>query len=396
MRICQIVNVGFEAGGAERSVRLIADGMRGRGHEVLVVATDHLAGSTAQGTRPMFADVVVPAIRGNAVRRFAGYFWHRDAYRRVRSAMSWFRPELVHLHTIGEFSPAVLAATSGCRRVLTVHGPEDWTTKLLKWNLASMTGGAGRLDVADMARHAYLKYLQRPAYLARLRDIDGVLAPSAFLADAVRADVWPVPVRVLPNGVPLPASSPVPVSPTVLFVGRLEPVKGAHVLLSAFARIAERHPEARLTIVGDGGQRAALERAAAGIADRVRFAGWLAGDDLAAAYRDAAVVAIPSVWPENFPTVALEALGVGRAIVASRVGGVPELVADGHNGLLVPPDDPAALADALDRLLGDPQSRTAMGIASARRSVAYGITEFLDALENYYQEESPARAYSRR
>jgi glycosyltransferase involved in cell wall biosynthesis len=398
LRICQIVNVGFEAGGAERSVRLIADGLRDRGHEVLVIATDHLIGSTRQGSRRVFADVLVPAVRGTAIQRLVGYFWHQSAYQRVRDAVSAFRPDLVHLHTIGEFSPSVLAATSACRRVLTVHGPEDWTARLLKWNLASAANGARRLSPTDTARYAYLRYLQRPAYLPRLRRLDGVIAPSTFLADAVRVDVGRVPTQVMPNGVPLPASSPVPDTANVLFVGRLEPVKGVRVLVTAFARIADRHPKARLILVGEGTQRPELERlaAAAGPAGRVRFAGWLAGADLTAAYNDAALVVIPSIWPENFPTVALEALGTGRAIVASRVGGIPELVADGHNGLLVPPRDEIALACALDRLLTDPATLAEMGAASAVRGAAYGVTEFLDRLETYYQELSTRHADTRR
>ncbi|HEX3778676.1 MAG TPA: glycosyltransferase family 4 protein [Pseudonocardiaceae bacterium] len=397
MRICQIVNVGFEAGGAERSVRLIAEGLRERGHEVLVIATDHLIGSDKQGAQQVFADFLVPAIRGNAGRRLAGYFWHHRAYRQVKLAVSGFRPDVVHLHTIGEFSPSVLAATEAFRRVLTVHGPEDWTARLLKWNLTSMAGGVGRLSPVDAARHAYLMFLQRPAYRFWLRRLDGVIAPSRFLAEAVGVDVGRVPIRVLPNGAPLPSATPLPGSANVLFVGRLEPVKGVRVLISAFARIADRHPEAGLTLVGDGEQRAELERqvAGAGLAGRVRFAGWLDGGQLAAAYAGADLLAIPSVWPENFPTVALEALGAGRAVVASRVGGIPELVEDGHNGMLVTPNDDASLADALDRLLRDPTRMAEMGAAAAARSGAYGVAIFLDSLEKYYAEVSNRDADSR-
>jgi glycosyltransferase involved in cell wall biosynthesis len=391
VKITQIVNVGFEAGGAERSVNLIANGMRERGHDVQVIATEHLLGSPQQKSRPVFADVLVPNVRGNAARRFAGYFWHQPAYSRVKQAMATFQPDVVHLHTIGEFSPAVLAATSQYRRVLTVHGPEDWTLRLLKWNLPSMTAGAGRLSRTDAARYAYLRYLQRPAYLARLRRIDGVLTPSRFVADAVLADVGRVPTRVLPNGVPLPASAPVPADSTdILFVGRLEPVKGARVLLEAFTIIARRFPDAQLTMVGEGTQRDELEKLAAshGLTDRVRFTGWLAGEEIEAAYQKSCMVVIPSVWPENFPTVALEALGYGRAIIGSRSGGIPELVADGENGLLVPRGDRRALAAALVTLLGDRAKLCAMGEESARRAEAYGVEPFLDQLETYYQEVS--------
>lgn len=372
MRILQIVNIGYEAGGAEKSVRLIAEGLGGRGHDIRVLATDLLS----QGQQ-VFADDLVPAIAGHPVRRFAGKLWYRRAYRQVREVVRAFRPDCVHLHTIGEFSPAVLAATSGTPRVLTVHGPEDWTRELLRWNLPSAV--TGRLSTTDAARYAYLRCVQRPAYLPRLRRVDRVLAPSAFFADAVRADVGRrMPVHVLPNGIEAKAAArPLEALDHVVFVGRLERVKGVEVLLDAFARLGR----GRLTVAGDGPDRARLEALAGPGAS---FTGWLdpaAVSDLLAA---SSVVALPSLWPENFPTVALEALQMGRALVASRVGGLPELVGD-DNGVLVPAGDPAALAAALDTLLGRRDVLERMGTASAARAERYGVETFLDALEEHYE-----------
>ncbi len=382
MKVLQIVNLGFEAGGAEKSVRLITEGLTGRGHQVRVVATDLLA----QG-RDVFADDLVPAIAGGPARRLLGYFWHRPAHRIVRDAVREFQPDCVHLHTIGEFSPAVLAATRGRPRVLTVHGPEDWTRSLLRWNLAGAARG-GRLSAGDAARYLYLRFLQRPAYLPRLRRVDRVLAPSRYFADAVRADVGAVPVFVLPNGIgPGPRPAPVEGLDRVLFVGRLEPVKGVHVLLEAFRTLLAAHPGARLSVVGDGTDRARLEAAAGElVADgRVVFHGWLPQPEVAGELRAASVVVLPSLWPENFPTVALEALQLGRPLVASRVGGLPELVGE-DNGALVGAGDAAGLAAALGRLLGDRELLTRLGSGSAARAERYGVEEFLDALENHYEE----------
>jgi glycosyltransferase involved in cell wall biosynthesis len=383
MKVCQIVNLGFEAGGAEKSVKIINDGMCRRGHDVLVVATDHLAKD-----KRTFADVLVPSIKGNACTRFAGYFWYHEAYLRVKEAMAKFRPDVVHLHTIGEFSPSVLDATASYPRLLTVHGPEDWTLNLLRWNLRSASADTSRLSPGDIARYVYLRVVQRPAYLLRLRRIDRVLAPSRFVADAVHCDIGRVPTHVLPNGVTLPATTPVRDTSRVLFVGRLEPVKGARVLVEAIGRIAHRRPDALLTLVGDGTQRAELERLVTdlGLTSRVSFAGWLNADAVRSCYDAAALVVIPSVWPENFPTVALEALGVGRAIVGADVGGIPELVTTGENGLLVPPGNVEALAVALDDLLSDFNLLRAMGEQSARRGRGYGEETFLDRLETHYEE----------
>lgn len=378
MRILQIVNIGYEAGGAEKSVRLITDGLRARGHQVEVVATDMMA----DGQR-IFADHLVPSIGGSAPKRFVNYFWYQEAYRRVRDIVDTFRPDCVHLHTHGEFSPAVLSATAGRPRLLTVHGPEDWTLNLLRWNLASATARGG-LSAGDRARYAYLRFVQRPAYRARLRGVDRILTPSRFFAESVAADVGTDRTHILPNGIPRTAM-PTPVRDTghILFVGRLEHVKGVDVLLRAFQRVVAEHPGARLTVVGDGADRARL---AAEHADpRVTFTGWLTAGQVAERVAASSVVVLPSLWPENFPTVALEALQAGRPLIASRVGGLPELVGP-DNGVLVTPGDHDELARALNGLLGRPDVLARLGAGSAARAGRYDAGTFLDQLERHYEE----------
>lgn len=386
MRVLQIVNVGFEAGGAEKSVRIIADGLRARGHEVRVLATDlHL-----DDEKTCFADEVIPAVRGGAPARLAGYFWNRRAYGRTRRLIAQFQPDCVHLHTIGEFSPSVLAATRSLPRVLTLHGPEDWTLKLLRWNLPSATGGA--LSMSDRAHFLYLRFLQRPAYLLWLRHIDRIIAPSDYFAEVVRCDAGRVPVRVLANGVEeLPGADgrePADVN-LVLYVGRLVSVKGVHVLIAAVRQLHERGVKVRLGIVGDGPEREGLERSAAGLVEAgvARFHGWQSPQSVRESMSRAAVVAIPSLWPENFPTVALEALQLGRPLVASRIGGLPELVGD-DNGVLVEPGDGDELARALESVLGDEARQARLGRASRARAGRYGVAQFLDRIIDCYQEIS--------
>lgn len=388
MRLLHIVNVGFEAGGAEKSVRLIAEGLRARGHEIHVLSTDHLM----DGSQDCFADTVIPAVTGGAAARLAGYFWNRQAYVATRRLIARFKPGCVHLHTIGEFSPSVLAATRGVPRVLTVHGPEDWTLRLLRWNLASATGG-GALSPADRARYLYLRFMQRPAYLLWLRHIDRIITPSEYFAEAVRCDVGNVPITVLANGIEdLPAAESASVSPDpyhIVYVGRLTRVKGVHVLVDAVRRLHEQGIKVRLGVVGDGDERAALESAAAELvaAGAAQFHGWQSQDSVTRLVSSAAAVVIPSLWPENFPTVALEALQLGRPLIASRVGGLPELVGD-DNGVLVPPADAARLAAALAGVLGDEQRQAALSRGSHARARRYRVDTFLDNLLACYQEIS--------
>lgn len=397
MRILHIVNLGFEAGGAEKFVRMLRDGQSARGHQVRVVALD-----APPDGRPVFADDLVPRLSGGPLGRLAGFVWNRQAYREVRRIMREFQPDCVHLHTIGGFGPAVFPATRGTVRILTIHGPEDWTRKLLRWQVAD---NAGRITPAALPRYLHLRFLMRPAYrLLGLRRIDGFAAPSRFVADLIRPDAGRVPIRVIPHAVdavfsPAPASGSTSGSDVwqVAYVGRLSPLKGADVLLEAFALLAPTQPKARLVLVGDGPQRPQLQARTAELvavgtlaSDTVEFRGWLSPPEVAECLRGAALLAVPSTTPEIFGLTALEALALGRPLVASRIGALPELVG-ADNGALVTPGDATALAEALGKLLGDSERLARLGAGSTRRAEAFDLGRCLDEYETWYGEAVAAR-----
>jgi len=158
----------------------------------------------------------------------------------------------------------------------------------------------------------------------------------------------------------------------ILYVGRLEPAKGVEDLLAAFERLAPRDPAVKLVLVGDGTARAKADKAAEALPGRIVVAGgrplpevsrWMAASDL---------LTLPS-WNEGTPNVVLEALAAGRPVVATRVGGIPDLIDRPALGELVEPRDPAALADALLRVLGgchDPQAISRGGTVSWDESAA--------------------------
>ncbi len=159
----------------------------------------------------------------------------------------------------------------------------------------------------------------------------------------------------------------------VLFVGRLDGVKGAPLLIEAFARCAAHHPKARLTIVGDGAERPALEARVAGLGleGRVRFTGFQTQAQVAEHLAASDMLALPS-FAEGLPVVLMEAAAARLPVIASRVAGVPELVADGETGFVVPPGDLDSLTGRLDQLLSDPERAQAMG-AAGRAAVLAGF-----------------------
>jgi glycosyltransferase involved in cell wall biosynthesis len=170
----------------------------------------------------------------------------------------------------------------------------------------------------------------------------------------------------------------------VLYAGRLSYEKGVDVLVQAVARLGS----ARLEVAGDGPQRPALEAlAAAAVPGRVRFHGRVAKPGLLELMRSAAVVVMPSRCHENQPMAVLEAFASGVPVVATSLGGLPELVEPGRLGDITPPDNPAALAAALARLLDDPRRAQAMGRAArAAAEERFAPQRHLEQLELLYQE----------
>lgn len=149
----------------------------------------------------------------------------------------------------------------------------------------------------------------------------------------------------------------------VVFAGRVVTPKGVAVLIRAARKV-----DAEFVICGDGWQLEAMRRLARrlGVQERVRFTGWLAPAELARELAQASIVAVPSLWPEPFGLVGIEAHAAGRPVVASATGGVRDWLQDGVSGLCVKPGDPSALAGALNELLADPARQGEMGEAGRK------------------------------
>jgi len=155
--------------------------------------------------------------------------------------------------------------------------------------------------------------------------------------------------------------------PVVAVFSRLNhPVKGIHVFLEAVARVAHVHRDVQFLVVGDGPLRPGLEALAKGlgVGDRVRFTGYRA--DVGEAMATVTISVIPSL-SEGLSNVLLESMAASIPVIASRVGGTPEVIDDGQSGLLVPPRDPEVLAKAIGFLLSDPEHARTLGRAGRRR-----------------------------
>jgi glycosyltransferase involved in cell wall biosynthesis len=167
-------------------------------------------------------------------------------------------------------------------------------------------------------------------------------------------------------------------------VGRIFPIKNHRLFLDAAALVAKQEPTVRFVIVGDGALRPEMEEHARrlGIADRVIFTGWRR--DLPCIYTDLDVLAVTSI-NEGTPFSAIEAMAAGCPVVATRVGGLPDLIDDGETGYLVPPGDASAVARGILEVLRDPQKARRMGQeARTRVKDRFTVSRLIDDMERLY------------
>jgi glycosyltransferase involved in cell wall biosynthesis len=198
-----------------------------------------------------------------------------------------------------------------------------------------------------------------------LRRAQSIVSVSEASARALSAAFGLGGVGVIPNAAPAGPERPLPADgDAALFLGGFEdPAKGGIDLVAALPEVLRIAPDLRIELAGPGDPPDALS---ALDGDRIRWRGWLDADAKARALAEAGIVLMPS-RSEGLPIVLLEAMAHGRAVIATRVGGIPDLISDGVDGLLVDPGDGRGLTGATARLAGDPALVRRLGAAAAER-----------------------------
>ncbi len=346
-------------GGVEEHVRHVAVQLVREGVEAEVWTVDrgeHLGTRHVDGVRVRYLPTPLPARDLSALVRLAAALPHAVSgwIRAYRS----FRPDVLHVHCFGPNGVYALAVhrLTETPMVVTSHGE-------------TFADDHGIFDRSALLRRSLREALTRAAF---------VTAPTRFVLEDLRARFGLVGGHVVPNGIDAhtPEEEPVDLPagrPLVAAVGRVEGMKGFDLLLDVMS--APGLESVHVAIGGEGSQVEALRRQAeaAGTSERVHLLGRLTPGQVAAAMSAADVVVVPSRH-EAFGIVALEAWRAGTPLVGTVRGGMPEVVTDGVDGLLVDPTDPAALADALRRLIDDEAARGRLAAAGRARVHEYAWT----------------------
>jgi glycosyltransferase involved in cell wall biosynthesis len=363
MRVAHIIKATGVAG-AERHLLLLLPGLAARGLDIhlILLVTPRRA---ADPRHPMdaYANAMADACPDNPIHVHKMTIRHHLDFGltpALRGLLRQIEPDIVHSHLLHADLFGLAAARSlrlrrAPRLVMTRHNDD----RFRRWPAFRLVNRAlwGMVGAGIAISHSVRRFCVgvEGAPPAKVHVIPYGMTPPEAKIDRAEASA------ALKAELGLPADALLPG-----MVCRLVEQKGVRYALAAFAQVLPQFPGAHLVIAGDGVQRAALERQARalGISRNVHFLGWRRDTDRVLAALD--VLLMPSLW-EGFGLVMLEAMAQRVPIIGSRVSAIPEVVQDGDTGRLVPPRDPAALAEALAELLGDTALRRHMGLLGEDR-----------------------------
>ncbi len=403
MNVLQCNKFYFLRGGTEAYLFLLTRLLEERGHRVVPFAMQHpenvrspFAPYFVSGVEP--AETLAAARPGRMLALAARTLYSREARRRIAALLDHARPDVAHVHNIyHQLSPSILLELRrrGIRTVMTLHdyklvcgnyqmltrdGPCErclggWHYQATLQRCVKDSLAASLLASIEMYTHGALRF-----YTATVEEF---ICPSRFLLGRMKAGGIPADRLVhLPNFIDPTAYEPRRTwGEYVVYYGRLSAEKGTHVLLEAMRRL----PRLQLVIAGSGPEEARLRHTAADLPN-VRFAGFLERPALTALVREALCTVLPSLWYENCPLSVLEAFALARPVVASAIGGLPELVEDGITGRLVPPGDAMRLAEALAWMTDQHAAAKDMGQEGRRRAEGiYGPAAHYARIMELYQ-----------
>lgn len=359
MKVFLISDYCPDSGGAEQIVQTTGDLLERHGHSVRIYPQT-----------PAFP--------------FTNQLFSVGHYLAVRKQLRRFAPDIIHLHNITRhLSASVLLAAAGMNVpiVMTLHDFQIVCPKTSLFNGNRdhcKTGYGPRCFFSSCYPKKFPDRIYQGLKAVKLslhrmimrKTVHRFLSPSICLMEWVRGSFHPVDVSLLPNFLSKDYGvSPEPSHNNVLFVGRLIEQKGVDVLLKALDRIRHTVPDIRLKIIGNGPDEMKLHALSEslGLADRVLFLGRQTNTQVMKEYDNALCVVVPSKYVENSSLVVIEAMSKGKIVIASNIGGLPELVGDTENGFLVRPGDPDDLAEKILHIIRNPGVIPLMGSRSRTR-----------------------------
>jgi glycosyltransferase involved in cell wall biosynthesis len=377
MKILMVNDYKAKIGGAEVYMYTLKKHLQAAGHEVRVFTTDISK-----------ADYIKRTTRVSAFTYLTRIF-NVKSFFQARSLLQKFKPDSIHIHSYYELSPAFLFWTKDIPVVMTIHDQRIKSAVIdPPCTYAESHNGIcpGCMECVG-AKGTLFEKIKNFVYPFFTKKVKLYIAPSKFIQNQLKQFKDLKPVVQLYNGFELPSPKALPLKHTVLFAGRLSENKGAQYLVQAMPAVLKQFPNAHLAIAGSGNYESELKKLVEQLklSEVVTMHGAVAHDGVLKLIYKADVVVVPSAYPDNLPTICLEAISAGRPVIASNIGGLPEIIQDGKNGYLVKPNSASAIADKICELFSKKNSLQDMSVEAIKRSKPFQIKSHLKAIISMYQ-----------
>ena len=383
MKILFINDYAKKAGGAEKHIYQLMENLNSKGHDARLFALEE---------KDAYEDKVYIHQRKLSPRRL---LFDASAFISLEHIVKEFRPDILHLHNTIFFSVYFHSKLARLNMpiVKTVHDyrmvcPSGWLVLPDNKICGAFKGKACFENKCIKFYNIKMTnfYINIMRSKIERENIDLFITPSKALKETLLKNRI-TNVYHLPNFVSCDIIENVSTmgEKTILYAGRLSREKGVHILVSAMQKVLKVYPEVQLIIAGEGQEKENLKKQAKElkIEKNISFLGYV--ENIKKFYKKAYFVVIPSLWMENFCTVALEAMAHGKSIVASRIGGFPEIIEDGKNGFLFNPGDKDVLAKVIIRLLEEPELVQKMRCAAKNTIGKYTPDVYLAKLLELYR-----------
>ena len=392
MNIIQANKHYYHRSGADNYIFGLTELLEEHGHNVIPFAMEHRLNLRTPWEKyfPSYVQTKQPKIGFNALRTLGRGIYSFEARDQMQALIRESRPDIAHIHNIyTQISPSILDTLRDYNipRVMTVHDYHLIAPNYMLWshNRIKDYGRKGLLRSTwsrfhkDSLAASFAQSLTYKIHRWRYsyqKGIDLFITPSEFVRQKmIDSGFASDKIKIIPHFIDSPIDSSARFSPLfpplagprqrrgrgskggsaqnqpyVLFAGRLVPEKGVEVLIHAM----EHLPDVQCKIVGDGPDLARLQEWARDL-PQVEFLGWKTQDELRELYKNARALIVPSLWYEVFGMVAIEAMAMGTPVIASDIGGLPEVVEDGVTGRLFPAGDIGALQQLIREFMSDDQ-----------------------------------------
>lgn len=380
-------------GGAEIYVQRISEKLSQHGHEVVVITTnstisvkpsvEEKKGAKIYRIHPLNIYTIYNTLSKPNIIKPIWYMvdiLNIHSYLIIRNILRKENPDIVHIHNFKGFSFAFSAVKSmNLPLIFTMH---DYFIECLQENLIKSSG-----RVCDNLPILCRLYVKIQKYL-KDNKADVVTAPSQFVIEKLKNDGFFEKIRTmkLPLGIELDNTGKIEKNYetiNILFVGRLNRYKGVHILIDAFKQL--KYKNIHLHIVGEGKEKDELKKIAK-YNENITFYGFVSESELIELYKKANITVFPSIWYETFGIVIIESFKYSTPVIASNIGGFPELIENGCNGFLFEAGNVEELKKLLENLIENPNELKRLSINAFESSKKYSMEEHTQRLTRLYEE----------